>query len=1190
MQQVNKYIVTDLGTEKVSILTEQDASLVDTFQIASVPFRVGKYTLDLSFYDLNQNYIETVADIETYSVLGKNQVNEATEITVNPVQDCLDNGYLGDVVLKYKATNNLFSETKSSNVNSNLYVVGISVDRTELRTKAPRLTDEQVSKFVDSTRRKLVEGTYFPEIYLDFFNSGIKSVVTNVTVERVGTESYVTFKLYQPLSDEIIVKDQFYVQEKVGDIEAFRVVRDVEILPEAVPQLSEPNFSVSVEDSNVGITDYVGYGELLSYPLVTSNMQLYSICQNKGVELGIDYTDYRNFIQFSSAVERLENFRYKLTLIESYREAAGKIVSSQDRKKYETLIQGIVQNFDHYERFLYFENSEKSWPKTSVTRPYKNMGTEEEEAIKWWKKSIEEARSYDENNPSILINSIPLAIREDSSNEPYIVFVHMIGQHFDNEWVYAKAISSRYDGDNRLDRGISKDLVWKAIASFGLEICKSNRNLEELFNRCKVDGTYDKGDELSVIKFKRISSEEILDVIRIFDGEYAPLGTQVNVLDGTKALVDEIVQRVDGKYAGRTSEYKDNTWQPILIDNYRKEVYKRIYHNIPILLKSKGTNRGLRTLINCFGIPDNILTISFQKRDTPGNTSYFGPETETSSTLEKVKILTKSNIVPSDYAEGTFRYTNQLDENTSVVTELRAKHGTSSNNLINIGFDITKQFDTYVQDTLTSFNYDSIIGDSRNEEENYGNAFDPYVTDILQKAAREGITFRSPAGIIRLVKYIDTAFYRSIRDFISARDRVTMGVVVKDNILHRNRYAGLKQSASETEILEGKTDKLCKVSGSSGESFNVTEKSGSAGTTIPEMNYKQPWSTNKKVGIRNVTDGSARYTGEIQGSDYKVVDGELIKNNVWHNQIYNGNPYAQAGFNASTYTVKFNFLCLPAVPTRTFSFVASNVAKRINVYSTDSACTLNYNYCRSFSTFINGSAHTSSPKTEIQSGDSKTENKLIVGNAASTMFNRASSTPLPVGTSESALMYRQIRQLELEAIDPQDKDVIFLGWYRGKIGEGNTQSLIEDFICTGRKVVINYEDQDLDRGFTARYFNLGNTPEQALHVIINSSTETEFKFRLGSKFPEYSGFLDRVKHAVLTVTLRDRVTGYVKVFTDYLKQEEGTNLDWTREFSAPQFCNAPEGSEFEIQITSEELPTVKYAYFDGALLEVNWNQ
>lgn len=43
--------------------------------------------------------------------------------------------------------------------------------------------------------------------------------------------------------------------------------------------------------------------------------------------------------------------------------------------------------------------------------------------------------------------------------------------------------------------------------------------------------------------------------------------------------------------------------------SYNKEIYKRIYHNLPFLQKYKGTKNGLRQLINMFGIPDTLFRI-----------------------------------------------------------------------------------------------------------------------------------------------------------------------------------------------------------------------------------------------------------------------------------------------------------------------------------------------------------------------------------------------------------------------------------------------------------------------------------------------------------------------------------------------------------------------------------------------------
>jgi len=45
------------------------------------------------------------------------------------------------------------------------------------------------------------------------------------------------------------------------------------------------------------------------------------------------------------------------------------------------------------------------------------------------------------------------------------------------------------------------------------------------------------------------------------------------------------------------------------LESTSKEVWKRIVTNLPYLLKTKGTARGIRALINCYGIPSSILRV-----------------------------------------------------------------------------------------------------------------------------------------------------------------------------------------------------------------------------------------------------------------------------------------------------------------------------------------------------------------------------------------------------------------------------------------------------------------------------------------------------------------------------------------------------------------------------------------------------
>ena len=57
----------------------------------------------------------------------------------------------------------------------------------------------------------------------------------------------------------------------------------------------------------------------------------------------------------------------------------------------------------------------------------------------------------------------------------------MVGQYYDNVWVYTKDLTNKFNGDNRLDYGISKDLVADAIRDFAVKLYSNNFNTDDLF-------------------------------------------------------------------------------------------------------------------------------------------------------------------------------------------------------------------------------------------------------------------------------------------------------------------------------------------------------------------------------------------------------------------------------------------------------------------------------------------------------------------------------------------------------------------------------------------------------------------------------------------------------------------------------------------------------------------------------------
>jgi len=148
----------------------------------------------------------------------------------------------------------------------------------------------------------------------------------------------------------------------------------------------------------------------------------------------------------------------------------------------------------------------------------------------------------------------------------------MIGQNFDNVWIYLKDITSKFDADNRLNYGISKDIVAQAIRDLGIKIYQNNFSSNDLYS-------------------------SLLGI--------TSLGSLFNLPYTTGSLPTPTGYEYINTYVTASAT---GSLEPV--DDINKEIYKRIYHNLPMLLKKKGTAEGLRMLVNVYGIPDTILRIN----------------------------------------------------------------------------------------------------------------------------------------------------------------------------------------------------------------------------------------------------------------------------------------------------------------------------------------------------------------------------------------------------------------------------------------------------------------------------------------------------------------------------------------------------------------------------------------------------
>jgi uncharacterized protein (TIGR02145 family) len=629
--------------------SQQDRELLTSFTVNNV-FNPSKNYIELHILSLSDELLESDNTYSNFTQLGNAQsAGQAgvSVLTVDPVYDSRIYGYdLGGVKLLYHFLNDLYTTDKST---TQFFVESISADRTEVRLLPISVKDSDLVTLTANVKTKLETQSYFDGFRLNFGNNDL-FIAVNIDTVDIPQGKAVVVKLYEPLPDTYSEKSRLSIAEIVADSVAYEVDSDI-VLDEVVqPTIRSANFNLEIADESVIPTEYLSYNDLFSYPVNNSNSEIYSLLNEKGVEISVDFNDYSNYVHFSSAEERLNNFKYKIDLINSYSASLASIQAtntstSGSRTYYTNLISGIVSNFDHYERFLYYESGSSSWPKSNKTKPYQNTPSIDPvkyvpnvEVATWYSSQLSKAIYYDSTNKNSLANAIPNYLRDDPSNTNYLTFIYMIGQHFDNLWLYSKAVTDKYNADNRIDHGISKDLVGEALKNFGIKLYTSNKSIEDLFGSF-IGQAYQSGSE-------------------------------------------DINFYITGSLTGSNTPI-----QPTSYDNYQKEVQKRIYHNLPLLLKSKGTERGLRALINCFGIPSDIFDIKLYGGRNINERPFYGNYLYYTSSLDKIRLDNTGSMISG----------STLSQYTS-ITKKEYKY-TDDLHSIELGFSPTDNVDNYITQT-----------------------------------------------------------------------------------------------------------------------------------------------------------------------------------------------------------------------------------------------------------------------------------------------------------------------------------------------------------------------------------------------------------------------------------------------------------------------------------------------------------
>ena len=161
---------------------------------------------------------------------------------------------------------------------------------------------------------------YFQDFYLNFGSNNLV-IANNLLIDNSKEKYDLLINLYEPLPQQFRLREPLWIVTQPTDPLAFNVkFQPKVVVPKVItPTLKSANFNIPVKDSTNNSTKYLDYSDLITSANPSSYQQLLSYLEEKSISIGVDYTKFENFVHFSSAKTRVENFYYKINVINKYK-------------------------------------------------------------------------------------------------------------------------------------------------------------------------------------------------------------------------------------------------------------------------------------------------------------------------------------------------------------------------------------------------------------------------------------------------------------------------------------------------------------------------------------------------------------------------------------------------------------------------------------------------------------------------------------------------------------------------------------------------------------------------------------------------------------------------------------------------------------------------------------------------------
>ena len=562
-------------------------------------------------------------------------------------------------------------------------------------------------------------------------------LVTNSVLGVDGEQRILKTKL--PLSEDIEFGEGFtFVEKRLPDyVDNVRLIPFEDDIDDGI-FLRLPNFNSADNPINFQGTQYQTHTNLLSDNTEDSRdiERLLISGSLLDVQPNIDYqktttdlnleaddTGFGNFIHFSNVESRLRNFRDKLELIEGYNDESSSLVSISSSletiQEIEAKRQRVKNSFDPFEHYMYFESS--SYVSSS------------------------DGQFHDTSWP------------KTNSSSPYTL--EAVGSTNANTW-FNNMIASASDYDQRNMNSLRNSLPEHIYADTSNNVFLEFMDMVgQYFDEV---WTYTKSITDLNVRVNKISEGISKDVAI----HYAKaLGLELYSGNDLLTLPNYLL----GKNADGTDLYESPQ------EEVTEKIWKRILANLPFFIKTKGTERSLKGLLNCYGIPSTMLRVR----------EYGGPDKGTRVSYEiKRKFTRATDFKAAQYIQSNWKAASDGLIPDTVEFRFRTPHsvGTSGSMVL-----LQKDDDwaIHLQDNGTTDNYGHLrftISGSDGSVNYITSSLQPFYNDemwsvmLTRKSASNGLEFDDDSIYASSSFELTTKYYESTRQKILYQDSQSMEV------------------------------------------------------------------------------------------------------------------------------------------------------------------------------------------------------------------------------------------------------------------------------------------------------------------------------------------------------------------------------------------------------------------------------